>query len=218
MMQSLPNLLADFKPPQHTPDEWRDINAMVADWEAAQLEAKKARRIEASGIPRCFLNADISKCCDAVKSWTESPGEKGLLIQGGVGRGKTYSACAILIELAGTHTVRFAAMADILMQIKATFSNRESEQDVIGRYVNVGVLVIDDVGKERFTEWSLPIFFTIIDKRHKASKPTIITSQYKGRALLDKFHVNHDMETAKALASRIGQYQRIMLEGRDLRS
>ena len=217
-MQSLPNLLADFKPPQHTPEEWAAINARVANWEAAQLEAKKARRIEASGIPRCFLNADISKCCDAVRAWAESPGEKGLLIQGGVGRGKTYSACAILIELAGTRTIRFTSMGDFLLSIKSTFSTRETEQSVIERFTNVGVLVLDDLGQERLTSWSLPILFALIDARHRGSRPTILTSQFSGQALLDRFIVGDNVETAKALASRIGQYQRVVLEGRDLRA
>lgn len=216
-MQTLGSMLIDFKPPKHTREEWAVINERAEQFDLEEQAAKRAQRIEAAGIPRSFIDASITSCHEAVSTWAAHPGGKGLLLQGEAGRGKTYSACAALVALADTYTICFVSMSDVLQQIKATFSNQDTEQAVMERYANVGILCIDDVGKERLTEWSLPLFFQLIDKRHSSNKPTIITTNYSGRALLDKFTIDGDVETAKALASRFGQYERIVLEGADLR-
>lgn len=216
-MQKLVNMLHGFSIPSYTRDEWDAINAEVARMDEAERMAERERRLRGAGIPRCFDGADLSKCDQAVIEWAENPGAKGLLLQGDAGRGKTYAACAALIALSNERTCRFVTMDDVIRQVKATFANQETEQAVIDRYVNVGVLCIDDVGQERLTEWSLPVFFSIIDKRHKANKPTIITTNYSGRALLDKFTVNGDAKTAQAVASRLSQYERVVFKGRDLR-
>ena len=114
-------------------------------------------------------------------------------------------------------TARFTTFDDLLRECKATFQGIETEQSVISRYANTGMLCIDDMGKERVTEWSLPILFGIINKRSMNCKPTIVTTQCNGRQLVERMTVNGDSETARAIVSRFFEYTRIAIEGKDWR-
>lgn len=207
--------LRDFKVPDFTPEQWAEVNEMARQWEAEQERRKVESRIAKSGIPSGYLAASVTN--PGVAAWVGKQ-TKGLLLQGGVGRGKTYNACGALIEsIKNGKTGRFTTFDDLLRECRATYQNRDTEEAVISRHANTGVLVIDDMGKERVTEWSLPIVFAIINKRGMADKPTIITTQYDGRQLIERLTVNGDSETARAIISRLMEYTRVTIEGRDWR-
>lgn len=215
-MQSLKSTLmrSTFRKPDLTPEQWAEHDAAVAQWEADQERARRSKRLHDSGIPKGYLDAEPF---DQVREWAENP-TKGLLLQGEVGRGKTHQACAALLAaMESGMTAKFSTFDDLLRECKASFSNAETEQAIIGRYANVGMLCIDDMGKERVTEWSLPIIFSIINKRGMNNAPTIITTQYTGRQLIERMTVNGDSETAKAIVSRFFEYTRITIEGKDWR-
>lgn len=215
-MQSLENMLtrSDFRKPELTAEQWAENDAKVRQWEAEIEQQKRSERLQRAGIPEGYIDAVPETWA---LRWAENP-SKGILIQGQVGRGKTYQACAILKKaIEDGHTARFTTFDDMLRECKASFSNAETEQAIISRYANVGILCIDDMGKERLTEWSLPIVFAIINKRSMSLKPTIITTQHTGKQLVERMTVNGDSETARAIVSRFFEYDRITIEGKDWR-
>lgn len=202
-----------FKMPDLTPEQWEERAEQVRAWEAEQERQRVNSRLSASGIPSGYLSA---KPGEEVAQWADSP-SKGLLIQGEVGRGKTHQACGALIRfIERGGTARFTTFDDLLRECKATFQNWDTEEEVIARYANTGMLCIDDMGKERPTEWSLPIIFAIVNKRSMSGKPTIITTQYTGKQLFHRLTVG-DAETARAIISRMMEYRRIKVEGKDHR-
>lgn len=216
-MQTLRNILggSTFRKPEMTPEQWAENDAKVKEFMAAENASRRAARLAASGIPARYADAVLGYSRE-VQSWASEP-TTGLLIQGSTGQGKTHQACAALAELAGRMTVRFTTFDDLIRACKATFENRETEEAVIARYANVGALCIDDMGKERLTEWSLPIVFAVINKRYMDDRPTIITTQYDGRTLLGRMAANGDAETGRAIISRMTSYTRVVLEGKDWR-
>ena len=216
-MQKISSTLASFKLPNLTPEEWVENDRLVSEWEAEQEAKKRAERFLRSGIPRLFGAADVSLCDEKVAAYASGDLGNGLLLQGTFGAGKTYAACAVLNRLIDSRSVRFILMDNLLRECKATFNGYETEEAVVGRYANVGVLCIDDLGKERLTEWSLPILFSIINRRYEASKPTIITTNYRGADLLESMTVNGDATTARAIISRMSTFERIVLEEGDRR-
>lgn len=216
-MQTLKTSLttSGFKKPDMTPEEWAENDAMVAELEAEQARADMQTRINRAGIPRTYRAAEISSA--DVKEWSNNP-TKGLLLQGEVGRGKTHNACAALLEaIKNGMTAKFTTFDDLIRECKASFQGMETEKAIIGRYANTGMLCIDDMGKERVTEWSLPILFAIINKRSMEGRPTIITTNYTGRQLIERMTINGDDETARAIVSRLCEYRVVKIEGRDWR-
>lgn len=222
-MPKVSDMLASFKLPNLTPEEWEANDREVDAWRAAEEERERAMRVVRSGIPERFRKSDVALCDDRVRVYASGSLGNGLLLQGTFGSGKTYAACAVMLSRLGegAHgrplTARFVTMDDLLRECRATFNGYDTEEAVVDRYANAGVLCIDDLGKERLTEWSLPILFSIINRRYERSKPTIITTNYRGIDLLRCMTVNGDDTTAKAIISRMATYERIELDMTDRR-
>lgn len=225
-MQRLQTLLADFEPPKMT-DEHRQ---RAAEWERKERQRIRAERLGRSCIPAMFRDADISQCDQKIRDYSSSlPGKcasqpspsdmgRGLVLQGKVGRRKTYSACAVLLDHLEDYPVRFATMQGILRDIQGAFNGVEKMADVVGRYRNVRLLVIDDFGKEQPTKWSLPVMFEIIDGRYASCKPTIYTTQYRGIELVDRLTINGDQKFADAIVSRMSTCEIAIMKGENWRA
>lgn len=201
-MKKLSSMLPTF-----SPEITAEMEARSKAWEAEQVRYKVQKRIRESGIPKAFLNAKFEG---------DIPTDN-LLLQGKVGRGKTHYACSLLMELAKSKTVRFATMMDVLRDIRSCYNGIESESQVMSRYRNVGTLVIDDFGKEKPTDWALSMIFDILNYRLNAEKQTILTTQYSGKELIERLASEGELDTAKAILSRISTYTRIPFEGKDRR-
>ncbi len=100
----------------------------------------------------------------------------GLLFWGKVGTGKSFLAgCianAIMEQEVAVHMTNFAT---ILNDLTASFQGRNEYIDNLCRYP---LLIIDDLGKERGTEYSLEQVYDIIDSRYRSRKPLIVTTNY----------------------------------------
>lgn len=145
-------------------------------------------------------------------------GGAGLYIHGGVGAGKTHAASAMarLFAEAG-YDVAFTTAKGMLERVKATFDEGGTEA-AVARYAKCDVLVLDDLGKEDATEWSVGTVFSVLDARYEDMRPTIVTSNYAPGALADRLARRGERVTAEAIASRISQTCRpVYLGGRDRR-
>ena len=98
---------------------------------------------------------------------------KGLLLVGGVGTGKTYIACMIANALIDKgYPVLVTNSARILSTLQGNF-NKQEYLDSLNQFK---LLVIDDLGVERNTEYAKELVYNIIDSRYRAGLPMIITS------------------------------------------
>ena len=229
-MQNLKTLLADFKPPRLTPEQ----QASALEWERRERRRVRAERFVRACVPPMFRAADIRRCDARVQRYSASLSPeadcecacgassldlgRGLVLQGKVGRGKTYSACAVLLDHLEDYPVRFATMQGILRDIQGAFNGAERMADVLGRYRNVRLLVIDDFGKEQPTKWSLPVMFEIIDGRYSQCKPTIFTTQYRGIELAQRLTVDGDKACAEAIISRMATCETVIMGGDNRRA
>jgi len=141
-----------------------------------------------------------------------------LLIQGRAGRGKTYTACAIMRKRSDTESVGLITDSEIIMRAKKCFSSNENEFDFINRLLVPDLLVIDDLGKFNVTEWSSQIIFAVIDGRIKKDAQTIVTTQFSSKSLMEKISNGAGEEMADAIISRLGSFRPITIEGSDKRT
>lgn len=198
--------------------EERDRRA-AKEVEEARLEreARRSKRLAKAGIPRRFIAAE-SEMAEGLRCKAEQG--TGAYIVGNVGTGKTHLACAVAVAASDEGAkVRFADSPGLLASIRATYGDRErTEDDVVRQLVGCDLLVIDDLGKEQPTEWTLTQLFRIIDGRYAAMRPLVVTSQYERPALARRLAGNGDAETARALVSRLLEMcERIELTGPDRR-
>jgi len=109
----------------------------------------------------------------------------GLLIVGPVGAGKTHLAVAILAELVDTKSVRgvFCDFTDLLSRIQRTFSrgSEESEDDVLYVYREADLLILDELGARRPTDWARDVLYGLLNTRYNREKITILTTNFEDK-------------------------------------
>jgi DNA replication protein DnaC len=105
--------------------------------------------------------------------------EAGLLFTGRSGRGKTHLAVAILKGLLkkGISCI-FVDFHELLAEIRNSYDelSQTSELQILRPILNVEVLLLDDIGSQRMTEWMQDTVFHIINLRYAQKKPLIITT------------------------------------------
>lgn len=99
--------------------------------------------------------------------------KKGLLLCGSVGNGKTYMAAAIMNYLLDRgHRCLMTNMGRIINYMW-TESDKNAYLDSLSNYA---LLVIDDFGAERDSDYNADIVFQVIDARYRSGLPLIITT------------------------------------------
>lgn len=99
----------------------------------------------------------------------------GLMLTGTVGNGKTHAAACIANELMENRkTVLTLSLAGYLSKLREDFA--EAEPEMLKRVKKVDLLIIDDFGTEKVTEWVLEKVFSLIDTRYRACKPLLMTT------------------------------------------
>lgn len=121
---------------------------------------------------------------ETVRSWlrTYKPGQsnRGLLIFGEVGRGKTHLLVAVLRELIFRHGVhvRFVEFTHLLWTLREGFEKDVGEATTIRPLIDVEVLAIDDLGQGRRTDWEQAILDSLVTRRHNQLKTLLVTTNY----------------------------------------
>lgn len=100
---------------------------------------------------------------------------QGLLFWGTVGTGKSYTAACIANYLLEANTsVVMTSFVRILQEMQGF--DREREETFTNKLNSVKLLIIDDLGAERSTDYALEKVYGIIDNRYRAKKPLILTT------------------------------------------
>lgn len=99
---------------------------------------------------------------------------KGLLLYGNVGAGKSYIASCIANALIDKgYTVKMTNFAKIIKRMQGKFEGRQEYLDSLNK---CELLIIDDLGIERQSEFAQEVVFDVIDSRYKTGLPMIVTT------------------------------------------
>ena len=104
-------------------------------------------------------------------------------------RARVFAGCIANALMAQEVPVRMTNFAHILNELNNNFSGRN---EVIDRLCRYPLLIIDDFGMERGTEYALEQIYNIIDSRYRSRKPLIVTTNLT----LDE--IRHPQDTAHA--------------------
>jgi len=102
--------------------------------------------------------------------------------------GKTIYACLLLLQeykniyMTGNisdNRLLFVSFPEMFLEIKNTFNTTDnSESQVLDKYKDADLLVLDDFGVKSLSDWALELLYIIINHRYEFNKKTIITSNH----------------------------------------
>ncbi|HVC20264.1 MAG TPA: ATP-binding protein [Vicinamibacterales bacterium] len=111
--------------------------------------------------------------------------EKGLFFLGHPGVGKTHLAVAVLRLAIRTRGARgiFYDTRELLRVIRSTYNPlvRAAEMDVLRPVMEADLLVLDDLGAEKTSEWVEETLNLIVNTRYNERRPTVFTSNYDAK-------------------------------------
>lgn len=189
---------------------FRPSNSSQSDREKQEeLEAATARL----ALPPRFARATFANFDKAMQptahefaqrfvSTFDAKAFKGLYLYGLAGSGKTHLAAAIGNHLLLRARPRFVTSPELLLQIKKTYGNQNGDDEYIDRLSYAKLLIIDDLGSEKPTEWVQETLFVIIDRRYTHYLPTIFTSNFSLDQLKERLGYR--------LASRIAEMTEVV--------
>ena len=139
----------------------------------SHLEGKYSSLKSSPKYRRCsFADFEVASANEAAyqaaKAFAEAwPAGSSLLIYGDPGNGKSHLAAAIGNALSDASViVVFAAFVDLLEAIKSTYRGGEgSEAAILNSICTADLLILDDLGAEKPSEYTLDVLLRIIERR-----------------------------------------------------
>jgi DNA replication protein DnaC len=169
------------------------------------MEERALRVMERARVPKRYEHCDfesyVTDLADG-KTWTaqhshslkqakmlaqgfvrDYPGsaEKGLLLMGPSGVGKTHLGVASLKELIRRgHGGLFCDYRELLKEIQASYNpaSESTEMSVLEPVRNAEILVLDDLGASKPSAWVLDIIGLVLNARYNERRVTILTTNY----------------------------------------
>lgn len=181
--------------------EFKKIKASINA--TKELETSSLKTIDTRDKNRYIL---IKWVTNFIKEYDYGKNMKGLYLHGNFGCGKTYilSACFNEMQKRGFKT-KIVYLPDLLRTIKGDF---EAMNDIMDELCRVDLLLIDDIGAEKVTDWGRDeILGTILQSRMNEHKTTFFTSNFTIKELeehlsnkgIDKVKANRIIERIKQL-------------------
>lgn len=189
----------------------QDAKEKAKEEKAAKILKERQRR-ESAGLPMGQIPSFRAYVTDTdgrrealkkVQEWAKNP-VRNIVLEGSNHTGKTHLITAATNELSrrGVY-VRMALISTIYSTIKEAYDRGAPEYLYKEIYTKPDILVIDDLGKERVTDWTVSTLFDLIDARYRNGKVTAITTNYNRKSLVEKLTVEGDVSKAKAIVCRI---------------
>lgn len=147
--------------------------------------------------------------------------DRGLLFMGTCGVGKTHLSVAVLRELIEKKGVPclFYEFGPLLKEIQDSYNpvSQTSELTVLAPVIEIEVLVLDELGAMKPTEWVRDTMMQVINARYNSKKLTIFTTNYTDTRRTPADEILEDRIGAR-LRSRLYEMSKtVIIEGEDFR-
>ncbi len=140
---------------------------------------------------------------------------RGLIIGGPVGVGKTYLLAALAKSFAAKGvSVRFVDFFQLLLALKAGYAEDKNEAGLLQEMIDVDVLMIDELGKGRCSDWELSVLDQLVMGRYNQNKIIVASTNYSLKPLT-RVHTHNvsldgtgsgstfDLDSSESLEKRI---------------
>ena len=146
--------------------------------------------------------------------------ERGLLLMGPVGIGKTHLAVSILKALTERGFLcLFYEFGALLKEIQSSYNpvSQISELKVLQPIFDAEVLVLDEIGASKPTDWVRDTMAHIINTRYNNKKLTIFTTNYLDERKIEREETLEDRIGVRLRSRLFEMCKTVQIEGQDFR-
>lgn len=144
----------------------RKMSLMDEKFVSSKFESFQTNKFNEKNLKLC------KRYADAFDKMVEK--NQGLLMWGNVGTGKSFAAACIANQLLSQKTP--VVMTSLVKLLEAIQPNPESETEIIAKLNRAKLVIFDDLGAERSTDYALEKVYNIIDSRYRKNLPMILTT------------------------------------------
>jgi DNA replication protein DnaC len=184
-------------------------------------EVLVARRLEQAELPARFLGLTFDEDdhnCDTLRTlreWIKDYSNGPLpapALWGEPGRGKTHLLTLICIGLIRKYKAQvwFCSARSLTREMR----DFDNERDNWSKLVGVEVLVIDDLGAQRPTEWRNDLIAELVDSRYESERPILVASNLPPEAWVEERAIDRRTESRLVTGMTFG----LELKGPDRRA
>jgi DNA replication protein DnaC len=195
----------------------------------------RAKLMEAARIPRRYEECSLGNYQPANNNGSqlqafnyayrlvrEYPSvDRGLLFMGTCGVGKTHLSVAILHELMEKKGVSclFYEFGSLLKEIQNSYNpvSQTSELKVLTRIIQAEVLVLDELGASKPTDWVRDTMMHVINTRYNDRKLTIFTTNYLDVRISERDEILEDRIGVRQCSRLFEMCKTVQIEGEDYR-
>ena len=139
--------------------------------ETLRADGIRDKSLTACRFDKATMSDEIVKCKRYADAWDDMRRENnGLLLWGNTGNGKTFAAACIANELIDR------GIPAMITSFPRILNAGYDKKEIVEQVHDYPLMVIDDLGAERSSEYAMETVYTVIDERYKAKKPLIVTT------------------------------------------
>ena len=169
------------------------ICSCLVEWESLKYSRKLLEESNIPERPKKFFRLGNWEENDGMdfellKSIIESEGEEEnwLFLYGNAGTGKTYASIILAqIAIMKEMSVYFVNVTNLLDLLRPNMQDESQPQKVMKQCEKVDVLILDDIGHEKSSQWVRERLYRIINDRWNSGKITVFTSNFNIEHLKD---------------------------------
>ena len=111
---------------------------------------------------------------------TEDEDLKGMVIMGSPGTGKTHLMTGFDYKCTMSQGISciFQSFAELLSELRQGYSEGKSDIEIIEPHLQTDILIIDDLGKGRHSDWELGILDMLISERYNRNQMIMVTTNF----------------------------------------
>ena len=170
----------------------------VAQWRIARFDRHSSRKGRA--LRQCFSNFDLdgtaaaaAAAYNAALTFAATP-HGWLIIHGPKGNGKSHLAAAIANHLIDDCRIPalFLTAPDLLRSLRLEIQDSPGGAGGVSPLLDIAreapVLILDDLGAERWTEWAEEQLFLLIDYRYRLELPLVVITNVELHSLPSRIY------------------------------